>query len=64
MMDSNARSSFYAGLIRELAEPIDPECFFCLGCGNQHHECACDDLAPYQGSDPSLYRENHNGNRR
>jgi hypothetical protein len=38
MKDSSLRSTLYSGLIREMAEPIDPTRFYCSH-GNQWHEC-------------------------
>lgn len=42
MKSADQRSAVYAGLIREMAEPIDPTRFYCLICCEQFHECVCD----------------------
>lgn len=41
------------------AQPIDPEVSYCFECGNQFHECVCDDLLTYGEvrDHPSLYRQ-------
>jgi hypothetical protein len=60
MNNSGQRSAFYSALILDsVARPLDPADLYCLGCGNQHHECICDDLPSYGEvrDHPSLYRE-------